>query len=42
LPWGGKCIPAIIAAHAFPPGKNFPTRQKLPGWLGKYFHFSEK
>jgi len=38
----GKCVPAEIAACNFSPGKNFPARQNLPGWTGKYFHFSKK
>jgi hypothetical protein len=42
LPPLGKCVPARIAACHFPPGKKFPERQKLPGAMGKYFHFSEK
>jgi hypothetical protein len=25
----------------FRPGKNFRERQKLPGAVGKYFHFSK-
>jgi len=38
----GKCDPAAIAARALAPGKIFRIRQKLPGDVGKYFHFSEK
>jgi len=38
----GKCVPAAIAGRDFSPGKIFHTRQKLPGGMGKYFHFSEK
>jgi len=54
VPQNGKFWLNIDFAHArkISPGENclarFPTRQNLPhpansaGWLGKYFHFSEK
>jgi hypothetical protein len=38
----GKSGPARIAAGVRAPGKNFRTPANSAGWLGKYFHFSEK
>jgi hypothetical protein len=38
----GKLRRVEIAARLSPPGKIFRIRQKLPGGMGKYFHFSEK